>query len=74
MFGAATETSKNILGDSKEASSPSDGGSSAAGDASGIAANAESGELHRNEADDSKEPPPGHGRYEVRNGAIHLES
>ena len=65
MFGAATETSKNILDDSKEASSPSDSDSSAAGDASGIAANAESGELQRNEADDSKEPSPGHGRYGV---------
>lgn len=65
MFGAATETSKNILGDSQEASNPSDGDASAAGGASGIAANAESGELHLNEADDSKESPPGHGRYGV---------
>ena len=65
MFGSATETSKNILGDSNEASNPSDGDSSAAGDASGIAADAESGESFSSGADDSKEPPPGHGRYGV---------
>ena len=63
MFGAATETSKNILGESQEASNPSDGDSSDADAASGIAANAQSGESHSSGADDSKEPPPGHGRY-----------
>jgi transposase len=63
MFGAATETSKNILGDSQEASSSSDGGSSDAGDAAGNAADLQSGESDCGGADDSQEPRPGHGRY-----------
>lgn len=63
MFGAATETSKNILGDSKDASNQADGASSDTGDASGNAADAESGESQSNEADDSSAPPTGHGRY-----------
>jgi transposase len=63
MFGAATETSKTILGDSKEVSHQPDGASSAAAAAAGNAADAESGESHSSESDDSKESPPGHGRY-----------
>ena len=63
LFGAATETSKNILGDSTEASNPSDGNSSAAGDASGIAADAKSDEPHDGGTGSSQKSPPGHGRY-----------
>jgi transposase len=65
MFGAATETSKNILGDSKEASHQPDVDSSDAGAASGNAADAESGESQGSGADDSSEPLPGHGKYGV---------
>ena len=63
MFGAATETSKNILGDSQEASNSPDGDSSTAGDASGNAADLQSGESHHSGADETQEPRPGHGRY-----------
>lgn len=63
MFGAATETSKNILGDAKDASNQPDGDASDTGNASGTAADAESGESHSSEADDTSAPPTGHGRY-----------
>lgn len=63
MFGAATETSKNVLGDSNDASNQPDGHASETSDASGTAVDAESGEMHSSEADDSSESPPGHGRY-----------
>jgi transposase len=63
MFGAATETSKNILGDSQEASNLPDGGSSDAVDARGNAADLQTGESHSSEFGDSQEPPSGHGRY-----------
>jgi hypothetical protein len=63
MFGAATETSKNILGDSKDASNQSDDDSSDTGDASDSAVDAESSESPGSEADDSSESPPGHGRH-----------
>ena len=42
---------------------PADGHASETSDASGTAADAESGEVHSSEADDSSESPPGHGRY-----------
>lgn len=61
-FGAATETSKNVLRDSNDASNQPDGHASETSDASGTAADAESGEVHSSEADDSSESPPGHER------------
>ncbi len=63
MFGAATETSKNVLGNSNDASTQPDGHASGTSDASGTAADPESGEAHSSEADDSSESPSGHGRY-----------
>lgn len=63
MLGSATETSKNILGDSKDAPSQPDRDASRTGGVSGNAADAESGTSHSSETDDTSEPPPGHGRY-----------
>jgi hypothetical protein len=53
MFGATSETSKNVLGDAEDAPNPSP--SDASDDAS---ADSES-----NQDEDSSEPPPGHGRH-----------
>ncbi len=53
MFGATSETSKNVLGDAEDAPNPSPG------DASDDA----SADSDRNQDEDSSEPPPGHGRH-----------
>jgi len=56
MFGAATEKSKDVLGDTKEVpNAPAD-------DASTDTSTAPSADSQNNEADDSSESPPGHGR------------
>lgn len=64
MFGATTEKSKDILGDAEAAPNQPDGDSSGAdvADAAGIASNSDSDVSRNNEADDSSEPSPGHGR------------
>ena len=64
MFGATTEKSKDILGDAEAAPNRPDGDSASAdsGDASGIAANADSDVSRNNKTDDSSDASPGHGR------------
>jgi transposase len=63
MLGGATEKSKNILGDSKHAPPRAEDAASDTGDASGNAADSETGTSHSSDVDDSAELPPGHGRY-----------
>ena len=49
MFGATSETSKNVLGDAEDAPNPPPSDASADSDS--------------NQDEDSSEPPPGHGRH-----------